>query len=138
MNEHLRKSLPLPLCLIFLAGLIFGSPGYVLCMGEDGRMEFETICLPSGGGGGEAVCEIGPSPDCHHDHDACSDCSDLELDGPFRSQRSGVTAAPVMVPAICGTGFSVLAASFETAPAASHLVHNQGPPAWLATTVLRC
>ena len=83
------KKQPLITCLITLF-LFMGitSSGYsdIICIGDDGHVEFETICLPCCNEI-EKSCETEVATDHHQEHDNCSNCSDIEFDSPFLAKR---------------------------------------------------
>ncbi len=137
MNKTLRTFLPLPLCLAFLAALCFGAPGSVLCIGDCGHMELETICLPPCCG--SDVCEAKADHECDDDHDECSNCSDLDIDGPFWSKRYTRTAKPVPTSAGAVAALIVLPSGSTPVVTSSRLSHDHGPPLGAkAPTILRC
>ena len=85
-----------PLCLFFLFGLFFVGNGAVLCIGDDGHIEFETHCVPGCGETKEAP-EIDLSDALQVEHIDCSNCTDIDLNNPLWSRRgqtylSGYTA----------------------------------------------
>ena len=138
MTETFRKSMLWPLCLVFLAGLCFGGPRYILCVGDHGHTEFETICLPSCSEATDG-CGAQTTDDCRDEHDDCSNCSDLELDGPLWSKRPTRVAKPDLGTAMPVTALSLFMADFDSALSMSHLSHDHGPPLGSkAPTVLRC
>jgi hypothetical protein len=65
---------------------IAGGTG-VICVGDDGRIALEAVCLPCCDEG-EKVCALTNSDDDGHEHADCVDCSDLPLDGPRWSQQN--------------------------------------------------
>ena len=86
MKLRIHKIMVWPLCLFLIAGFIFVGNNNVLCIGEDGHIEFETECLPCCRGA-DNVCKIDVSNDLHDEHDDCTNCLDLVLDGPLWSKR---------------------------------------------------
>ncbi len=85
MNLKLQKIVALFLCAVFVVGSIMTANNEILCIGENGHIEFETVCLPSCGEADdpETVCENNPSSDGHNDHSDCSNCIDLDYNAVF-------------------------------------------------------
>lgn len=129
--------------IILLAGLIFGGPGYILCIGDDGQIQFETIILPSHIEAAETCHDDFPN-DFHHEHDDCSSCSDLELEGPLCSGRlitSRIDGNSLFAPVSkIASGIFVESGdeTFSTLARVS-LIHEQPlPAAMIAAAILLC
>ena len=86
MKIQTHKIMVWLLCLSLFIGFIFVGNSDVLCVGEDGHIEFETECLPCCRVIDD-VCRVDVLKDLHDKHDDCTNCLDLVLDGPFWSRR---------------------------------------------------
>ena len=141
MSRSIRTYLTGPLCLLFVAGLILGGNGSVLCVGDDGFLKVEPVCQPCVSDSGE-ICKLS-QPDAGHDHqDECASCTDLPLDQNSISLRPNVhniSAAPVQ-------NISLASLLAPIKPQISRAVQelpntdSELPSAriFLATIVLRC
>jgi len=131
------------ICLIFLIGAAFGGTGYVLCIGDDGHVEFETYCPPGCSEAAE-IRESDKSNDLEHEHSDCSNCSDVEIDNPSWSQRAQKTDSYRLSqspPAHSNnTDFSQISEEIYNSPINKfYRIYGQSPPSDLiAKTVLRC
>jgi len=86
MRLQISKHSSWPLCLLLLAVSIGGGQAGVLCIGDDGHAEFETLCLPCCGETKE-LCAVEPFDDRHEQHGDCADCTDLSFSEFTRLQR---------------------------------------------------
>ena len=86
MKLQIHKIIGWPLCLILFVGFILVGNGNVICIGEDGHIEFETECLPCCTDADD-VCKLDVSNDFHDEHDDCTNCSDLTPDEPLWIKR---------------------------------------------------
>ena len=86
MKLQICKIIVWPLSLILFVGFLFVGHNDILCIGEDGRMKFETECLPCCNET-EDICNIKTLHDFHDEHEDSSDCSDLTMDGALWSKR---------------------------------------------------
>lgn len=78
MNRLIKRSLTWPLCLLFVAGLVLGGNGSVLCVGDDGLLKVEPVCQPCSTELGEA-CDLEVADSGHDHQDYCDNCTDLHL-----------------------------------------------------------
>jgi len=143
MNLRIQKIAAWPVCLIFLVALCFGGTGYVLCIGDDGHIEFKTFCFPTCGEAKE-VCEADALNDLHHEHSDRSSCTDIELNGPLWSLRTQKTASNQLgqftsAPTIDALFDIISTGNSNSQTAKFHLVYGQSPPSYSITAiVLRC
>jgi len=131
------------MCLIFLVGLSFSGTGYLLCIGDDGHVEFKTRCLTCVDEA-EEVCESKVSDDVHSEHSNCFDCYDIEL----VSQLSSIFIRYIDADHATDFDSVPLADSYLSPKSASidnpqfikfHLAYGQSPPLIsIDTTVLLC
>ncbi len=143
MNLWIQKIIIWQLCLFLFVGFIFVGNGYVLCIGEDGHIEFETECLPCCKGT-DNVCKLDVSNDLHDEHDDCTNCSDLTLDEPLWSRRFQRIIFIQSVKSFTAPTFhnAINFASTEESNSQVDkflLTFGQSPlSASIATTILRC
>ena len=143
MKLRINKIILWPLCLFLFIGLALVGNSDVLCIGDDGRFEFETICLPCCD---EAVemFESEALADHHDGHEGCINCSDLTPDGPMWSKRfkknSLIQSVKLLAtPAVHNA--TILASTDKSKSQVDEflLTFGQSPPsASIAITVLRC
>lgn len=81
MNSRTKKIINWAVCLFLLIGVTLAGQSNVLCVGEDGHVEFESICMPCFTESGEA-CENDLSNQQHNEHSTCTNCSDVETGNP--------------------------------------------------------
>ena len=81
MTVRKRNCLAWLVCLLFAVGAVADSPGGVLCVGEDGHVKYESICLPPSGGAADP-CAPSVFDDAPAEYCGCGDCSDVPLDSP--------------------------------------------------------
>ncbi len=146
MNLLIKKISAWTLCLIFLLGITFAGNRNVLCIGEDGRIEFETICLPCCGES-DKVCDLVTTVDHHGEqgeHSECSNCYDLDLNGSQWIKRNRTTddyniTKLISTPLIESKIYSISTFDDIKNPNQYNLFFGQSPPsASLSTIVLRC
>ena len=143
MNLWIQKIIVWPLCLFLFVGFIFVVNGYVLCIGEDGHIEFETECLPCCKGT-DNVCKLDVSNDLHDEHGDCTNCSDLALDGLLWSRRFQKISFIQSVKSFTAPAYNIVIIFTSNIDDNSktvkfHLIYGQSPPSLsIATTVLRC
>lgn len=77
MNVRTKEIISWSVCLLLLIGMTFSGQSDILCIGEDGRVEFESICLPCCTVS-DTVCDNKLSKGQHEEHTSCSDCSDVD------------------------------------------------------------
>lgn len=97
MDRLIKTYMTWPLCLFFVAGLVLGGYGSVLCVGDDGLLKVESVCQPCFNDAGE-VCSSEPAGSGHEHQNDCLNCSDLPLHQNFLSPRPHVRkigASPV-------------------------------------------
>lgn len=143
MKPRIRKIVIWPLCFLFLAGFIATGDSKILCIGDDGHLEIETICLPCCGDE-DKDCETEKSNDKHEEHGDCSNCSDVELDNSLWLKRvhninlnhsmnheSNVIAnIDYNFTLICNSNSQIIK---------FHLAYSQSPPSYsVETVILRC
>ena len=92
MNLKLQKILVWPICLIFLIGIVLAGNYNVLCIDDKGYGKFETFCIPCCDET-EKNCESVHAKESHDESDACSNCSDIEIDGQFWVKRIQTTGS---------------------------------------------
>jgi hypothetical protein len=78
MNKWSKKYLAWPMCLLFIVGLAVGSNGSILCIGDNGHTNIESICQPCCGEA-EDSCDLAESNSNHDHHDECDNCTDRPL-----------------------------------------------------------
>ncbi|MCK5125613.1 MAG: hypothetical protein KAR42_05105 [candidate division Zixibacteria bacterium] len=131
------------LSLIILVGISSGGTSCILCIGDDGHVEFETICLPACGDTND-FCALEVVDEVPHEHSDCSNCSDVELDGslwlkPIQKNdpnqlilfASTLTIDGAICPLSWGNNNSQITKCY--------LEYGQSPPSCsIATTIIRC
>ena len=143
MNLRIKKITASTIWLAFLIGVMF--PGYsnVLCVGADGLIKLETICLP-GCTETEDFCEYNASEDLPNEHSDCTDCFDVELDNPVWSTRSNKPEFSQLIKLDFTASIDI---SDGLTPLGQYnlrfikypQLYNQNPPSLsLTTTILRC
>lgn len=143
MNLRLQKIIALPLCLIFLIGMAIAGNGNILCIGDNGRVKFETLCLPCCDEA-EKSYEADEPNELQNEHDECCDCSDVELDYPRWSKRIQTINSDYFdgfVTALDTDAQLSLISAFNTNSQIIkfHLAFGQSPPSYtISTTVFRC
>lgn len=145
MNLRYQKIIAWPICLIFMIGMVFAGTGNILCVGENGQIKFETICLPYCG-----EVETDCVDDCHieiqNEAGENSDCSDVELDGPLRSNRIqnlGPEFLNELFPLFTVTTTANIGSVYTDNDNLQNIIYflasGQSPPSnSISTTVLRC
>ncbi len=94
MKLRLKKIIVITFCLLFLNGVIFSGYADIICIGEDGHFELETICLTScteteTQSEQNGSLNISDSQHTQHEkHNDCSNCSDVEVDNHLWSKRT--------------------------------------------------
>lgn len=86
MNFRPQKIIIWPMCLIFLIGITFAGDRNVLCIGDNGLVKFEALCLPCCGEA-EKTGEADLPGKLHNESDEYSNCSDIDLYGLLWSKR---------------------------------------------------
>ncbi|NIR67859.1 MAG: hypothetical protein GWO10_29790 [candidate division Zixibacteria bacterium] len=132
-----------PVCLIFLFGLFFVGNGAVLCIGDDGHIEFETFCIPGCDEANE-ISEIDFFIGLQSEHIDCSNCTDIDLDSPLWSRRdqnhiseNSADAAAMLMPDADLVSFSTQADSHKIRTI--KLAYNQNPSSYsIISTILLC
>jgi len=138
---QIRKYMSWPVCLLFVAGLALGSPGSVLCVGDDDHVKIESVCQPCCGDS-ETACNLTLSGSKHDHHDDCADCTDLSLTQGFLSQRPFTktnydgTIHLSYFAALTTVVNCQLTATAATSP--EHGLELPSKEALLSSTVLRC
>ena len=89
MNLWIKKIIVWSLCLSLLIGVTFSGYSDVLCIGSDGQLELETLCLPCTDT--EDTCEYNISDAQHEEHSNCIDCLDIKLTNSLWTKRSQKT-----------------------------------------------
>ena len=74
------------LCLSLLVGVSSSAFSDVLCIGDDGHVEYETICLPCCTDDSDS-CDNETTEEQHAEHNECSNCSDVEIDNHLWTKR---------------------------------------------------
>ena len=135
-----------PICLILLVGTIAGGNSAILCIGDSGLVEFKTLCLPIYCDAGES-CDDGLLGERQDELADCSHCSDLELDGPLRSNRIQRTdsyqlAQFALELAINAHSDQLSIENGNSRIKILYLLYGQSPPTYsiysVSTTVFRC
>lgn len=83
MITHNRKILTWVVCLLFMTGITLSSSAGIICLGDDGHAQVESLCRPACNDS-DLAC---PQEETDHDHDDCTDCVDLPLIQELLSQR---------------------------------------------------
>lgn len=146
MNFKLQKILAWPTCLILLVGIIAAGNNTVLCIGGNGIAKFKTLCLLYCAEA-DVSCEDGLLDGRQVELANCSHCSDVELDGPLRSNRILRTNsyqlgqfALELANKACPGQVSIMNGSLRNKIV--YLTYVQSPPSYsiisLSTTVIRC
>jgi hypothetical protein len=143
MKLQNQKIVAWPVCLIFLFGLFFVGNGAVLCIGDDGHIEFETFCIP-GCDETKEVSETELSVDLKVEHIDCSNCTDIDLDSPLWSRRDqnhiseySADATLILMPDADLVSFSTQADSHKIRTI--KLAYNQNPASYsIISTILLC
>ena len=142
MNLQFKKIIAWSLCLVFLTGITFAGNGNVLCIGNDGHIKVETICLPCCGE--EEVCKFEVTEDIHDEHNDCNNCYDLELTGSQWLKRSRSTdfdyvLKTSLIPIIESITPTSSTVSVDFNIIKYHSIFGQSPPSLsLATIIIRC
>lgn len=146
MNLRLQKILTWPICLILLVGTIAAGNSTVLCIDDNGLVKFKTLCITFCGYADER-CKDNLLGERQDEFTNCSHCSDVELDGPLRSNRIQRTDsyrlgqfAPELAISACPGLVSIENGSSRIK--IFYLLYGQSPPSYsiisLSTTVFRC
>ena len=115
----------------------------VICVGDDGHYEIETICLPSCDNN-EIACETDVSNNRHAEHNECSNCSDFEIDYLLSSTRfqdlSSYLLSNLDLNVLAIAGINIAVKEYvNTQLSDFYLVYGQSPPSHsIETTILRC
>ncbi|MCP4582227.1 MAG: hypothetical protein GY839_11480 [candidate division Zixibacteria bacterium] len=131
------------MCLIFIVGLSLSGTGYVLCIGDNGHIEFETSCMNCRGEAAE-ICKVNVSDDAQCDHSDCTNCSDVEIEDLFWSKRiqktdSDLPGQFIPIPTIDTIISLISIENGDSRITKFHLAYGQSPPSYTtAITVLRC
>ncbi len=142
MNLQIKKIITSLMNLIFLVGIIFAGNSNVLCIGNDGNIKVETICLPCCGE--TEICKFDVTEDIHDEHSDCNDCYDLELTGSQWLKRNRTTDYSYVVKS---SSIPVIESIISTSSTVSvdlnilkyHSIFGQSPPSLsLATVIIRC
>ena len=143
MNTWIQRIIVWPLCLFLFTGFIFPANSNVLCIGDDGHIEFETFCHPSCDEA-EVTRDVDTPCGPPNGRSDDSNCSHVELTTALwlgRAQNVSsyhLTSWPSVF-TIDGHSDLIYADSSNSRAAESHLAHGQGPPSLsIATTILRC
>ena len=128
------------ICLLFFVATTFGATGYVLCIGDDGHIEFETLCLPASCETAED-CELGVSENAHDEHSGCSDCTDVDSNKPLLSKRIqridfNEASQSTLTSAICTCLNQISAKNNDSYKNQNSLAYGLSPPSnSISTTV---
>ena len=71
----IRKIVVWPLCLLFVAGMVMGGYGSVICVNNGGQFSVELNCQTNCCNYAE-TCEVFSSNDQTDTHDHCTNCND--------------------------------------------------------------
>ena len=146
MNLRLLKILAWPICLIFLIGIIFAGNNNILCMGDNGSVLVETFCPPCCDQA-EKTCKGNMPDELHNEPCEYSNCSDVEINGPFWSKRIQITDSNQLnafaSKLTISTYFSPISIGEDNLQILKYyLAYGQSPPIYsiisLSTTVFRC
>jgi len=129
-------------CLTLLIGVTFSGQSDILCIGEDGQAELESVCIPCCTELDES-CDSNLSGRHQDEHSSCSNCSDVVLGSPQWSNcRQKVEAGLVN-----GLNFGSSLTAFGAIPVVPdnsrltkyHKIFHSGDRAsMLSTTIIRC
>ncbi|MCP4703719.1 MAG: hypothetical protein GY865_03840 [candidate division Zixibacteria bacterium] len=146
MNLRHTKIITWMVCLTFLVGVAFAGNGNILCIDDKGYVEFESFCV-SCCDEAEENCGANFANEIHTESEGCSDCSDIEINGPLWSKRIQTIdtnqlrdfASKLTI----NTYFSPLSIGEHCSQIQKfYLAYGQSPPEYsivfLSTTVVRC
>ncbi len=143
MIVNIRTYIAWPICLLFAFGIVASGSGGVLCVGHDGHVKVEAICLPSSSGA-ENPCAPAVIDEVLGEYSDCVGCSDVPLDGPQWLKRSRLAANKQRVESVSAHPVNTIRILSVTESGNSYIATGRSPccesppTLCLATTILLC